>query len=286
VSLAALLSVIVAAAFHTAWNLRVKQVDAKHLFTWWALVIGPLLFLPLLAQSLPIPATIWPYAVASALVEAAYFMALIHAYDRSDFSLVYPIARGGAPGLLAVWAALFLGESPHLIGIAGLAVLLLGLMAVGGGSWWAHRNIAQLGLGGIGAAIGVALCISIYSVIDGAAVQFMAPAPYTELVFGLTAVLVTPAVFARYGYASVVAVWRAHWRGILWVGILMPLSYMLVLQAYTMAQVSYVGAMREVSVVLAALVGCLWLKESFGTIRTIGSMLIFLGMLVIAVAGE
>jgi drug/metabolite transporter (DMT)-like permease len=141
-------------------------------------------------------------------------------------------------------------------------------------------------VGGIGAAIGVALCISIYSVIDAAAVQLMAPAPYTVLVFGLTAVLVTPAVLLRYGYHSVVVVWRAHWKGICLVGILMLLTYMLVLQAYTLAHVSYVGALREVSIVLAALTGWLWLKESFGTIRTIGALLIFLGMLVIAAAGD
>jgi uncharacterized membrane protein len=61
---------------------------------------------------------------------------------------------------------------------------------------------------------------------------------------------------------------------------------MLVLQAYAVARVSYVGALREVSVVLAALAGWRWLKESFGAVRTIGAILIFLGMLVIAMTGE
>jgi drug/metabolite transporter (DMT)-like permease len=99
-------------------------------------------------------------------------------------------------------------------------------------------------------------------------------------------VLVTPAVLARYGYHSAVAVWRAHWKGIVGVGLLMLLTYMLVLQAYAVARVSYVGALREVSIVFAALAGWLWLKEGFGAVRSIGAALIFGGMLIIAVAGE
>ena len=284
-ALTALLLVILAAALHTAWNFMMKLVEEKHVFTWWALAVGVLLYLPLL-QGLPIPARIWPYALASACVEGAYFMALIHAYDRGDFSLVYPLARGAAPALLAIWATLFLGESQKLAGIVGLAVLLIGLLIVGGSSWWVGRGSASVGVGGVGAAFGVALCISIYSVIDGAAVRLMAPAPYTELVFGLTAVCITPVVFARYGCRTVVTVWRAHWRGICGVGFLMLLTYMLVLQAYALARVSYVGALREVSVVFAALAGWRWLKESFGAVRTIGAVLIFLGVLVIALVGE
>jgi drug/metabolite transporter (DMT)-like permease len=262
---------------HTGWNFVVKQVADKHVFTWWALVVGALVYLPLLVQGLPIPAQIWPYAIASALVEAAYFMALIHAYDRSDFSLAYPIARGAAPAFLTVWGALFLGESPHPIGISGLAVLLIGLLGVGGGSWWVQRRTTSLSAGGVGAAVGVALCISIYSAVDGAAVRLMAPAPYSELVFGLTAGLVTPAVLARYGCHTAVGVWRAHWKGIIGVGILMLLTYMLVLQAYAAARVSYVGAVREASIVFAALAGWLWLKEGFGVVRTTGAALIFWG---------
>jgi drug/metabolite transporter (DMT)-like permease len=286
VSLEALLLVLVAAALHTGWNFMVKRVEDKHVFTWWALVVGSLLFLPVLARGGPIPASIWPYAVASAVVEAAYFITLIHAYDRGEFSLVYPMARGAAPALLAVWATLFLGEAPRAVGVAGLVVLLSGLLVVGGGAWWAQRCTATLNVSAIGAALGVALCISIYSVIDGAAVQLMAPMPYTELVFGLTAVLVTPAILSRYGGHAAIAIWRAHWRGIAGVGILMLLAYMLVLQAYALARVSYVGALREVSTVFAALAGWRWLKESFGPVRTIGAALIFGGMLIIAVAGE
>jgi len=105
------------------------------------------------------------------------------------------------------------------------------------------------------------------------------------LVFALTGLFVAPLVFRQYGYHDVVAVWRTDWGHILAVGILTLLTYILVLQAYTIAHVSYVGALREVSIVLAALAGWRWLGEAFGALRTVGALLIFVGIVVIATAG-
>ncbi len=276
---------ITAAALHAGWNLLVKQAGEKQIFTWWAMVAGVACFAPLLALS-PLPlARIWPYAVVSALVEALYFVALTRAYKIGDFSLVYPLARGAAPALLAVWATLFLGERPRLAGVIGLVVLLGGLIVVGGGGWWARRAAGGPSARGIGTALGVACCISVYSAIDGAAVRLADPAPYTVLVIALSAVCTAPAVLARYGRAAVVAEWRANWGRIAAVGILTMISYMLVLRAYASTGVSYAGAIREISVVFAALVGWRWLGEGFGAARTIGAGVIFAGILIIAVAG-
>ena len=175
--LKALTLVLVAAALPVGWNVMVKRVEERQVFAWWALVIGSLVYLPLLALHTPIPANIWPYALSRALVEAAYYITLMRAYAHGDFSLVYPLARGAAPALLAVWAIVFLGERPQLTGTAGLALMLMGLLVVGSGHWWAHRQDAAVHIGGIGSALSTALCISIYSVIDGAAVKMMDPPP-------------------------------------------------------------------------------------------------------------
>lgn len=283
--LRALVLVLAAAAMHTGWNVIVKRVESKQVFTWWVLSIGSLVYLPLLALHMPIPAGIWPYALSSAVVEAVYYFTLIRAYTYGEFSLVYPVARGAAPALLALWAMLFLGERPRPAGMVGLALLLGGLLAVGSGQWWSQPKGVSLHSGGLGPALSTALCISIYSVIDGATVHLMAPAPYTVLVFGLTSIFVAPLVLRQYGYHGVVAVWCTDWLRILVVGILTLLTYMLVLQAYAIAHVSYVGALREVSIVLAALAGWRWLGESFGAVRTIGAIVIFCGILVITTAG-
>lgn len=282
--LTALILVVTAAAMHAGWNLLVKRVAEKQIFTWWALAFGALLNLPLLIIDV-IPDGVWPYALASALVEAAYFMILIRAYNRGDFSQVYPIARGAAPAFLAVWAMLFLGERVEPAGIIGLMLLLSGLIVVGGGRFWSKPRAVTLNASAIVAALAVALCISIYSVIDAAAVRIMPPASYNVLVLGLTAIFITPVVITRYGYRSIIAEGRAEWIRILAVGTLLLLAYMFVLQAYSMARASYVGALREISVVIAALAGWRVLGEGFGVARTAGAVLIFSGIVVVAVAG-
>jgi drug/metabolite transporter (DMT)-like permease len=281
----ALALLLTSAAIHAGWNLLVKGAREKQVFAWLAMIAGSVCFAPFLLLDASFSARVWPYVIFSALAEIAYFIALTYAYDKSDFSLVYPIARGGAPALLALWAALFLGDRLSATGLLGLAVLLLGLMVVGGAAWWARHAGVTPGLGGVGAAVGVACFISIYSVIDGAAVRLTDPAPYTTLVLSIAAVLLTPAILARYGQRAVLAEWRANRSRIILVGLASFGSYILVLWAYTIASVSYAGAIREISVVFGALAGWRWLGEGFGIPRTIGAILIFLGILVITIAG-
>lgn len=281
---AAFALVLLAAALHTGWNLLVKRSDQKEVFTWWALLCGTIAFLPVLILGGPIPRSIWPYAAASAVVEVLYYLVLGRAYDRGDFSLVYPIARGAAPALLTVWALFFLGERPGPLGCAGLAVLIAGLALVAGGSCFLRRGFRAAGAG-IAEALGVALCISIYSAIDAAAVRRMPPAAYTVLVLGLTAVFLTPVVLARHGRGRLVAEWRARRGAIVGVGIMTMLAYVFVLQAYARARVSYAGALRELSIVMAAIAGWAFLNEEFGAARLVGSTLAFAGVLLIALAG-
>jgi drug/metabolite transporter (DMT)-like permease len=78
---------------------------------------------------------------------------------------------------------------------------------------------------------------------------------------------------------------RQHWWRIALIGLATFAAYGLTLTAYGVAQVSYVGAVREVSIVLAALVGWLWLNEPFGLTRTIGALVVATGILIVTVAG-
>ncbi len=283
--LSALGLLLLAAVLHAFWNLLVKRAGEKQIFTWWALVVGVVCFSPLVIFGAPLPGRVWPYILGSAALEAVYFIALTLAYKLGDFSLVYPLARGTAPAFLALWAALFLDERPTPGGLVGLGILLVGLLVVGSGAWWSQRKAARVSKLAMGATLLVALSISLYTVIDGAAVRFTDPSPYTVVVLGLSAVFTAPAVLARYGQKTMLVEWRANWPRILLVGVLMMLTFVLVLHAYAIAQVNYAGAIREVSVVFGALAGWLWLNEGFGVQRAIGSALIFAGILVIAVAG-
>ena len=274
-----------AAMMHTIWNLLVKRAKEKQVFIWCSLIVGTIIFSPLLLTSSISLFSVWPYVLSSAFVEALYYITLIRAYEHGDFSLVYPMARGAAPAFLLIWATVFLGERPRLFGLIGIALLVFGLIIVGGKTWWGLRKTSGLSKSALALALGVACCISVYTAIDGAAVQHISPIPYTVLVIALTVLFITPAVVMRYGNTAIVDELRVNWMGITLVGLFTLLAYILALKAYTIARVSYAGSVREISVVFATIVGWRWLGENFGTIRLIGAMFIFAGILVIAFAG-
>ena len=115
--------------------------------------------------------------------------------------------------------------------------------------------------------------------------RFVDPLPYLTVSMAVTSVFVAPVILLRYGSTSVITEWRGQWLRIACVGVLTMTAYLLVLQAYAVSRVSYVGAIREISIVMAALIGWHWLDESFGATRVLGASLIFAGILVITVFG-
>jgi drug/metabolite transporter (DMT)-like permease len=283
--LRALLLLIASAFLHTGWNYLVKRVVAKQIFTWWTLTMGCLFYIPLIWLHWPIPPKIWFYAIASALGEAIFFISLVRAYEFGDFSLVYPVARGAAPAMLSIWTLIFLGEQPTPGGVAGLLTLIVGLTLVGGASLIMRRGSTRVSLHGLFSALLIAFWISVYSVIDGAAVRLWVPQGYCGLILSLTALFLTPVIFSKHSPHDIFAVLRTNFFRIVAVAILMLVTYVFVLAAYQIAKVSYVAAIREMSVILAALAGWRLMGEEFGLIRTAGSILIFLGILCIAIAG-
>ncbi len=274
---------LAAGALHAGWNLLIKPVSEPLLVLWLSWLVGALLFLPVLVAA-PLPRPIWAFVAASGAVEAAYGLLLARAYTLADFSQVYPLARGAAPALLAVWAAVALRQVPSAAGVAGMALIVLGLVPVGGGeAWWRWGGPGFRGRG-VAAALGVALCISVYSLIDGIAVRRTAALPYTVAIMLAGTVLLAPPVLARHGGRAVLAAARAHaWR-VVAAGVLMMVAYSLVLRAYAISQLGYAGAVREVGVVIAALAGWLWLGEGFGPRRLAGALAVFGGILVLAFA--
>jgi drug/metabolite transporter (DMT)-like permease len=127
--------------------------------------------------------------------------------------------------------------------------------------------------------------IALYTVIDGAAVRLVSPVPYNARVFVITALLLAPYILRRYDRRTLLGEWRQRWPRILAAGALMLLSYGLVLVAYTLAPVGYAGAVREVSIVFAALAGWWWLDEPLGWLRVAGAVLICGGLFLIVLAG-
>ena len=130
---------------------------------------------------------------------------------------------------------IFLAERPSRNGLLGLAILIGGLLVVGSGALPGRRADPGVGLGAAVAALTVALCISIYSAIDGAAVRFLSPVPYTILILGRSAIFCMPIIVWRYRPAALLAEWQASWPRIAVVGVLNLVTYRLVLFAYARA---------------------------------------------------
>ncbi|MBI1794717.1 MAG: EamA family transporter [Chloroflexi bacterium] len=281
--LAAIGLLFVSAVLHTTWNLLLKQAGEKYVAIWWGMLIGSSLFLPVLFFT-GLPAwEIWRLLLISVVFEIVYYIALSAAYNDADFSLVYPMARGSAPAMIAVWSVLFLREKLTTGGVIGLVIIILGLLVVGGSSFF-HKH-SRPRLRGILFALLIAFSISIYSTIDGAAVKHTAPFPYAVLILFIAPALMTPFVIRRYGWAMLKDELVTHRLRLMVIGALSISAYLLALWAYSLAKVSYSGAVREVSVVMGAFAGWQFLGEKLGGMRVLGAAIIFSGILVIAIFG-
>jgi drug/metabolite transporter (DMT)-like permease len=272
------------ASLHTLWNLLLKGSRQKFIASWWIVTIGAILFMPgLLFTGMP-PREIWHFALISAALEASYMLTLSLAYKNSDFSLVYPMARGTAPAFLLLWSLLFLHEKLTGWGLFGLTLIISGLILTGTSSliqnWTNLPNIK-----GIVAALATAFFISVYTFVDGIAVKRGPALPYGLLMFTLIPLWSTPFVLRSYGWSQVVGELKLQPGRFLITGFLGVVAYLIALYAYSFAPVSYSGAIREVSVVLGALAGWRFLGEKLGSLRLVGAFIIFSGILIIALFG-
>jgi len=282
--LLAIFLLLVSAALHALWNLLLKGSDEKYIAMGWQVLIGGILSLiALFFTGLP-PRSMWLFALASGALEAIYFVLLSYAYSGHDFSLVYPMARGAAPALLVLWAALFLREKPTLGGFFGIALIICGIVVIGATSLLQnHENKPHLK--GIAIALTVAFIISVYTLVDGFAVKHGPSLPYALSMFVVVPVMTTPFILRRYGWKHLAGAWVEGRLRLIALGLLGVVAYAIALFAYSFAPLNYSEAIREVSVVIGAFAGWRFLGEKMGGYRVLGAAVIFGGILLIAIYG-
>ena len=280
----AILLLFASASLHALWNLLLKRSQEKYIAMGWQVILsGAFAFLILLFVGLP-PRSMWIFAVVSMTLEAIYFILLSNAYTDNDFSLVYPIARGTAPAFLMVWSILFLHEDLTPGGMLGVGLIVCGMIVIGATSLIQARG-NRLRLKGILTALTVALIISLYTLIDGTAVKNGSPLSYALTMFMLVPIVTTTYNLRRFGWTRFASAWSGPRLPLIFAAVLGVVAYLLALFAYTIAPVSYSGAIREMSVVIGAFLGWQFLDEKMGGMRVVGSMIIFGGILVIAIFG-
>lgn len=280
----AILLLLVSAVLHTSWNLLIKQSEDKYIVTWWMVTIGGVFAIVMLFFTGLPPRSMWIFAVVSICVEATYFVTLSYAYHDNDFSLIYPVARGSAPAFLTLWSFLFLHEKLTAGGTLGLALIIGGLLIIGINTL-TQAHVTHLHFKGAAVAVFIALLISIYTTIDGAAVHDGFALPYVMSMFAFVPIPITPFIFREYKWERIKRTLTSQPIRVPLAGVLGVLAYLMAVFSYSIAPLSYAGSIREVSVVFGAFAGWWFLKEKMGGIRLLGAIVIFVGIVVIAIFG-
>jgi uncharacterized membrane protein len=255
-------------------------------FAWWLAVAATALYLPLgayllLTAGLPEPG--WPFVAATAVIHAFYFVLLGRAYEHGDLGLVYPIARGTGPLLVPAIAIPLLGERLSPLGALGIALIVVGVVTIGIGGFGpaALKRLGALARHPAARyALATGVTIAIYSVNDKAGVRWVHPVLYGYLLFVGASILAAPYFWLARREATV-ACWRANRRSILLAGALSPLTYFLALVAFQLGPVSYLAPMREVSIVIATVLGTVGLGERFSGARLVSAILTAAGVVLI-----
>ena len=269
--------ILLSALLHAGWNAAVRASSDKLLAALHVVCGAAVLGLPLL-WLLPAPAPeSWPYLLASGLIHVAYFALVARAYQGADLGLAYPLMRGTAPVLVAAVAALWLHELPTPLGWLGIALICSGVLALAGRAW-------QQGLqhpGAAWAALANAGVIALYTLVDGLGVRLAGQAlSYTVWLFVLNAAFVLPWVILRRGRAVLRAP-AGIWRTMLLGGAGTLGAYGLVLWAMTQTSIASVAALRETSIVFAALIGTFLLREGWSRLRLVSALLVCAGAVLI-----
>jgi len=261
-----------AALVHASWNLLVARSRDPRAATAIAAVVSVTLPLPIVAVAWAATPAVIPLAVASSALELAYLALLAAAYAGAELSVVYPLARGFAPVLVLVLGVLVGGTPRAPSAVAGVALVGAGVILVRGvGAGPAWRDLLPV--------LAIAGCIAGYTTIDKAGVTHASPLAYYELVMAGPAVLYLAAMLRVRGPRTV----RLELRpSTVIAGLGMFAAYSLVLAALTLAPAAPVAAVRETSVVLAAIMGGLFLSEPVGPRRLLGAVVVAVGIGAIA----
>ena len=215
----------------------------------------------------------------SGVIHFVYQLNLARMYRLGDLSQVYPIARGLAPLGVAVLGALFVDEALAWTQTLGLLLSAVAIVVLG-------RSGAKEADGsrGVGTALFVALLIGLYTYSDGRGVRSVEE----PLVYIAWTCFMSSIPFALYTVharrETLVASLRANGRRAFFGGILATVGYGIALWAMARTPLALVASLREASVLFAALIGAVVLRESFGPTRIVASAILVVGLALVQIA--
>lgn len=270
------LGIVLTAAFlHALWNALVKA-SGDRAITLGLVAAGHCVPAILLLPMAPVPAmAALPYIVASTVIHWGYYYFLNTAYRFGDLSLIYPIARGTAPVMVALGAMVWADEGLPVLAWLGIVTVSAGIMIL--------AAIRHADTRGIGAALVTSGIIAAYSIIDGIGIRVSgAPLGYVIWLFAAEILVVLFVCATRFQRLRALP-GKALALGLLG-GAISGLAYALALYAKTLAPIGIVSAIRETSVIFAALIGVYWMGEGPAKRRLIAASVVALGVILLTLS--
>ncbi|MDJ1138509.1 EamA family transporter [Streptomyces iconiensis] len=272
-------AVLAAALIHASWNALAHGIRDQ-LLAFTLVGGGGTVSGALLALFVPVPAAeAWPPLLLSAVLHVVYQMLLMRSFHLGEFGQMYPIARGTAPLVVTVLAAVFVHEMPDAWQLAGVLLASAGLVGV---ALWGLRGRRTKDAAPQGpalvAALGTGLAIAAYTVVDGVGVRASGSSlGYIAWLMILEGLAIPAYAIATRRGQLLTQLRPIALRGLLG-GVLSVFAYGLVLWAQTRAPLAPVAALRESSIIAGAAIGALFFKERFGWPRTAASVLMVGGI--------
>lgn len=267
--------ILVAAALHAGWNALIKISGDRVAVMAFVTLAGSLLSILLLPFVDAPDRASWPLLVLTILIHTGYHFFLPVAYDHGDLGQVYPIARGSAPLLVTAGAVFIAGERLDPVALVGVLCLAVGVMTLAfekGGGIFTHRKAVLY-------ALGTAVCIAAYTVVDGLGARRAGSVLGFAVWLTIGDGLLTFLIALIWKRRDIWRVARANpGRGFLG-GAMQIGAYWIIVWALALAPMGMVSALRETSVLFAAIISTFILKEGFGAWRFVSASLVAFGLI-------
>lgn len=271
------LVVIAAAILHAIWNASIKDSGDKFV-NMAAIIIGqaPLAALSLLFVPMPAFDSL-PFLIAGIALHVGYQFFLPLSYKYGDLTLVYPIARGVAPLLVAGISVMFLGVELNTAEFIGVLTIGAGIMSLA----LVRKSDGQRNGKAVGLALITGCFIASYSLVDGTGARIAGTAIgfYGWLALGST--LAFTAIMLIWKPGTVGQAWRTRKVKGLLGGSASFIAFALVIWAFTQAPIALVTALRETSIIFALLIGVFVLKEKLDLLKVLSTMITVAGAIIL-----
>ncbi len=289
----ALLLIIFSALLQASLNVPIKGSERKVAFIAGATLISLVIYFPIFLwrgtilgeHGYPVGLWSWIGVLACSFVGAYYFIFLGGAYDRGDLSVVFPVTRGFGPLFILIFAFLLLKERISYLGLLGILITITGSYIIYLPSFKSSELLhpfkafkSKTFLFSMAAGA----CTATYALINKRNLEVVQPFTLFYLIYIFMTLILMIFLWTKNRIRQTSLEFKHNRTNLFVFGFFNFISSVLVLYALRMSKVSYLGAARNISVLFGVLLGCFFLKEGYGKIRLLASLLIFGGIVLLS----